>query len=185
MVKARLFLPTGEASDVTTAEFAPAPPPPAKPQVYVSDLQMIKGSVGWGGTPKRDRSIEGRTLSMLGDTYEKGIGVSSYSELVYDIEPGYKRFVALAGIDDEMYAVHHADIVGADPQIGHARIDVCVAVDEARGDIELRLFAPSPAYIECRIAVQHERARFKSPFLAVECVHQNTFSHSAPPFKSL
>jgi alpha-galactosidase len=56
--------------------------------------------VGWNPI-KPNRNIVGKVLSLCGKPYEKGMGVHAVSELVYPIRPEHKRFVALAGIDDD------------------------------------------------------------------------------------
>ncbi len=70
------------------------------PDVYISDLKPIRATVGWGElTP--DKSIQGKTLTIAGKTYPKGMGTHSVSELTYALTPAYRLFVATVGIDDE------------------------------------------------------------------------------------
>lgn len=90
----------------------PAPPPlPPPPDVHISDLKPLKATVGWGGQAKPDRSIGRQPLSIAGTRYEKGMGVHAPSELVYGLEPGYDRFVAVVGIDDEEGGDPRASVV--------------------------------------------------------------------------
>ncbi len=77
-------------------------PLPPEPDVHLSDLKWNKGTAGWGGDPRINKSIEDRPLSIDDKPYAKGIGTHAESELEYPIEPTYERFVAIAGIDDEM-----------------------------------------------------------------------------------
>jgi len=71
------------------------------PDVYISDLKPIRATVGWGElTP--DKSIQGKTLTIAGKTYPKGMGTHAVSELTYALKPGYRLFVATVGIDDEI-----------------------------------------------------------------------------------
>jgi hypothetical protein len=79
----------------------PAEPPPL-PDVYVSDLTSRYLVVGWGGNPKKDLSIDNSPLRVAGKEYAKGIGGHSPSDLAFTIEPNYRRFVASAGLDDEI-----------------------------------------------------------------------------------
>lgn len=76
------------------------PPRPPLPDMHISDLKPLKATVGWGGSARANRSIRGRPLSIAGTRYEKGMGVHASSELVYALDPGYHRFVAVVGIDD-------------------------------------------------------------------------------------
>lgn len=77
-------------------------PRPARPDVHVSDLEWIEATAGYGGDPRRDRSIEDRPLSVNGESFEKGVGTHAESEIVVALDPSYARFVSVAGIDDEM-----------------------------------------------------------------------------------
>jgi NPCBM/NEW2 domain-containing protein len=64
----------------------------------------LRSTVGWGGKARRDRSIQDRPLSIAGKEYARGIGAHARSEMVYEIERPFRRFVAVAGVDDEMKA---------------------------------------------------------------------------------
>jgi hypothetical protein len=102
-VKARLVDPaTGEGGCVAEMAVWRIPPLPPDPEVFISDLPALKATVGWGGSAKTDKSIENRTLTVAGRTWGKGMGMSAYAELVYDLKPEWRRFVAVVGIDDEM-----------------------------------------------------------------------------------
>lgn len=78
------------------------PPLPPSPQVHLSDLNWVSGRCGWGGAPKKDRSIEGHTLRIGGKEYARGMGIHAESEIVYDLKPSYTRFVAIVGADEEI-----------------------------------------------------------------------------------
>jgi hypothetical protein len=77
-------------------------PRPAAPSVHLSDLDWVRGTAGYGGPPRKDLSIEERPLSLEGEAFARGIGTHSNSELVYKLDPSWARFVAIAGIDDEV-----------------------------------------------------------------------------------
>lgn len=77
------------------------PRPPA-PEVHISDLAWVSGTAGYGGDPRRDLTIEDRPLSIEGESFTKGIGTHANSVLMYELDPSWRRFVAIAGIDDEM-----------------------------------------------------------------------------------
>lgn len=80
---------------------------------YLSDLEPLRS--GWtalvsGGnvpksvaayySPKRDRGLEARDLLVAGVRYDKGLALHSRSEVAYRLNGEYRRFQALAGIDD-------------------------------------------------------------------------------------
>jgi hypothetical protein len=101
-----------ESARATVSVRTPAlPPPPPLPHVHISDLKPLKATVGWGGPARANRSIRGRPLSIAGTSYEKGMGVHASSELVYALDPGYHRFVAVVGIDDEKRDDPRASVV--------------------------------------------------------------------------
>ncbi len=69
--------------------------------IYASDLEWRENITGWG-TTRRDKSIDGNTLSVGGVKYTKGIGTHATSRITFDIPEGAKCFVAVAGYDDEV-----------------------------------------------------------------------------------
>jgi len=90
----------------STAQYIRLPAPPPKADVYLSDLAPTSAKVGWpfnhNKGPGIDRSIAGQALTVRGKEYKKGLGGHSVTELVYDIKPQYRRFVASGGIDEEI-----------------------------------------------------------------------------------
>jgi hypothetical protein len=101
-VRARTFLAGAEPGPFTEARFARLPPIPPEPAVSLADLEPISATVGWGGTARKNRSIQDRPLSVAGKEHSKGLGAHAVSEVLYDIEPRFGRFVAVVGVDDEM-----------------------------------------------------------------------------------
>ncbi|MEB3333617.1 MAG: NPCBM/NEW2 domain-containing protein [Cyanobacteriota bacterium] len=75
--------------------------------VYLSDLTPTSDWNGWGPY-ERDRSngelgaSDGRTMSINGTTFRKGLGVHADSSLTYNLSGAYSRFQAVIGIDDEV-----------------------------------------------------------------------------------
>ncbi|MBM3998873.1 MAG: hypothetical protein FJ297_04900 [Planctomycetes bacterium] len=49
---------------------------------------------------RRDESFDGGPLLLANRQFEKGLAIHSYGELVYRLPPGFRRFQAIAGIDD-------------------------------------------------------------------------------------
>jgi NPCBM/NEW2 domain len=74
---------------------------------YLSDQQWTYASNGWGPI-ERDKSNgeqlagDGRTLSINGKTYAKGLGVHADSAIKYILGAGCTRFTADIGLDDEV-----------------------------------------------------------------------------------
>jgi Domain of unknown function (DUF4347)/NPCBM/NEW2 domain/Calx-beta domain len=75
--------------------------------VYLSDLTPTSVTNGWGPL-ERDRSNgeqaagDGRTLTLNGVTYAKGLGVHAPSDITYTLSGAYTRFTADIGLDDEV-----------------------------------------------------------------------------------
>jgi glucose/arabinose dehydrogenase len=78
------------------------------PQVYVSDLIAASSTNGFGPleidkSNGEDATGDGRTLTLNGITYTKGLGTHADSEVIYNLTPNqYTTFNAKIGIDDEV-----------------------------------------------------------------------------------
>ncbi len=66
-----------------------------------SSLDLTKIDQGWG-TPHPNQSVEGRKMSVNGQTYEEGIGTHADSVFLIDLDRKAKRFTAMVGVDDEV-----------------------------------------------------------------------------------
>jgi nicotinamidase-related amidase len=103
-------------------------PLPPMPDVHLSDLTPVRatapeyldGHTSEGVAPniRFDQSFVETPLRIRGTTYEKGMGVHAPSQLLYELKPEYERFVAIAGIDDQilrhdsgMHVAHHPSVV--------------------------------------------------------------------------
>jgi hypothetical protein len=74
--------------------------------VYLSDIPWKSSQNGWGPVEKDMSNGEsgegdGKTITIDGITYNKGLGTHAGSEIVYLLDKKYTRFKAAAGIDDE------------------------------------------------------------------------------------
>ncbi|GLX70606.1 NPCBM/NEW2 domain-containing protein [Paenibacillus glycanilyticus] len=88
---------TSDASDPATAvQAAPAG------DVYLSDYVWDSGTAGWGNI-MRDKSSDGRPITLNGIEYAKGMGTHAASEIIYTVGGAYNRFLAEVGVDDETY----------------------------------------------------------------------------------
>ncbi len=67
---------------------------------YISDTQWIRSSNG-NGTIGLDRSIDWKPIRVEDASYGKGIGVHANSEIVVNLDAGYKRFQADVGIAED------------------------------------------------------------------------------------
>lgn len=83
-------------------EIRPLAPTPPLPDVHLADLEYLRTSDQLFGVPGKNRSIRDNPLTIAGKVYEHGLGVHARSEITYAVKPDYKRFVAVAGLDDEV-----------------------------------------------------------------------------------
>ena len=94
---------------VSVADYWKFPRIPPPPDVFISDLEPVSqwtadprpGTYAVRKEPRFNRSVDGHVLSNRDNQSAKGIGVQSPARLAFQIKPSYRRFVALAGIDDE------------------------------------------------------------------------------------
>jgi hypothetical protein len=73
--------------------------------VYVSDLEPVEVAeqpvVTFPKPWRRDRSVDGGTLTVGGRTFAEGIGVKPRSELTFAVDDRYELLTATVGIDAE------------------------------------------------------------------------------------
>ncbi len=73
---------------------------------YLSDLPWVSATSGWGPV-ERDTSNggqsagDGRTMTLNGVTYSKGIGCHAASTIVFNLAGHYQSFLSDVGVDDE------------------------------------------------------------------------------------
>lgn len=76
--------------------------PPASPVVYLSDYAWDSATAGWGNV-NRDKSSDGKPITLNGAVFPKGLGTHAASTIVYTLGGEYARFQATVGVDDETY----------------------------------------------------------------------------------
>lgn len=83
------------------------PPAPTGSSAWLSDLTATFSSNAWGAI-ERDRSngeqgaTDGRTITVAGKTYAKGLGTHAGSETRYSLGGKYSTFTSDIGLDDEV-----------------------------------------------------------------------------------
>ena len=91
----------------TRAFFARLAPRPPQPDVSLDEVAPMKRQYPagiWFWHPKRNQSYEGKPLRIRGCRYAKGLGMRAPANLRLELKPTYDRFVALAGVDDNLCA---------------------------------------------------------------------------------
>ena len=86
---------------MTTPKGRELPPLPPKPTVSLTSLKPLEAATGRGQIVA-GMSADGRPLTIGGTAYTDGVGVHAKSQLIYEVKPEYRRFVAVAGLDDEV-----------------------------------------------------------------------------------
>jgi beta-galactosidase GanA len=82
------------------------PPPPPTGSAFVSDIPFTSTN-GWGPV-ERDTSNgenaagDGRTITLNGTTFTKGLGVHAVGDVSIFLGGNCSRFTAVAGVDDEV-----------------------------------------------------------------------------------
>lgn len=72
-----------------------------KEEIYVSSLNVERIRQGWG-KPRRNKSVEGKQISIGGKSFEKGIGTHSESICLIKTNNSIEEFSAKVGVDDEI-----------------------------------------------------------------------------------
>ncbi|MDP4208857.1 MAG: NPCBM/NEW2 domain-containing protein [Bacteroidota bacterium] len=69
--------------------------------VWLDELDLSAATQGWG-VPMKNKSIDNKTLTIAGKTFERGFGTHSVSSLLILLEGKATVFTAQVGIDDEV-----------------------------------------------------------------------------------
>ncbi len=69
--------------------------------VWLDQLDLTTATQGYG-TPSRNKTVDGKPLTIAGETFERGFGSHSESSLTILLEGKATLFTAKVGIDDEV-----------------------------------------------------------------------------------
>jgi alpha-galactosidase len=69
--------------------------------VWLDQLDLRVATQGFG-TPKNNKSVDGKTLTIAGKTFERGFGTHAESSLLIQLDGNVTVFSAQVGIDDEV-----------------------------------------------------------------------------------
>ncbi|WP_244278716.1 NPCBM/NEW2 domain-containing protein [Pedobacter suwonensis] len=69
--------------------------------VWLDELDLSSATQGYG-TPRKNKTVDGRTMSIAGKTFERGFGSHATSLLTVILDGKAKSFSAMVGIDDEV-----------------------------------------------------------------------------------
>jgi alpha-galactosidase len=76
--------------------------------VWLDQLDLSAATQGFG-VPKKNKSVDGRTITIAGQTFERGFGTHSESSLLIQLNGKATLFTAQVGVDDE--------VAGHDPAV--------------------------------------------------------------------
>lgn len=109
--------------------FARMLPTPPFPDVTLGQLTPVR-NVGFGHTyggtvrysgntkpPQVDKSNLGQDLKINRQSYKQGIGMHAPCELQYDLKPEFRRFVGLAGADENLVAISNGSNLAKYPSV--------------------------------------------------------------------
>lgn len=69
--------------------------------VWLDQLDLSTATQGFG-VPKKNKSVDGRTITIAGKTFERGFGTHAESSLLIQLDGKASLFTAQVGIDDEI-----------------------------------------------------------------------------------
>ena len=69
--------------------------------VWLDELDVGKAASGWGPA-KRNRSVEGKPLTIAGRTFARGLGTHAPGVFRINLDGAAARFTACVGVDDEV-----------------------------------------------------------------------------------
>jgi alpha-galactosidase len=68
----------------------------------LDELDLSSASQGWG-TPHKNKSVEGHTLTIAGKTFPNGFGTHAPGRLLLDLPASAGSFTASVGVDDDAH----------------------------------------------------------------------------------
>jgi hypothetical protein len=102
---------------------------PPLPDIYLGDVKPVR-NVGFGhtyggsvrysgntGPPRKDKSNLGQELRIDRQVHQHGLGVHAPCELAYELKPEYRRFVAIAGADENIISISNGSNLAKYPSI--------------------------------------------------------------------
>jgi hypothetical protein len=111
------------------AEFDRLGPVPPVPDVYLGELSPTR-NVGFGHTyggvvrysgntrpPQKDRSNLGQEIRIDRQVFPHGMGMHAPCELAYEIKPEYRKFVGLAGADENLIQISNGSNLARYPSV--------------------------------------------------------------------
>jgi hypothetical protein len=106
-------------TSISEGYFVRLGPLPAKPDVYLDQLKPLeRPRPDWLWQPKTNLAFTGAPLSVRDSQYDKGMGMRAPANLLYEIQSGYDRFVARAGVDDDPFRQQpHARFLATYPSV--------------------------------------------------------------------
>src|SRR5690242_9134385 len=69
--------------------------------VWLDQLDLSTATQGFG-TPRKNKSVDGRPITIGGKTFERGFGTHAESSLLIQLDGKATSFTAQVGIDDEI-----------------------------------------------------------------------------------
>ncbi|MBX3239960.1 MAG: NPCBM/NEW2 domain-containing protein [Chitinophagaceae bacterium] len=107
------------------AYFVHMPAVPSQPDIIVSTIEPVEDLYGAARAdyaaclwkPAVNTSYEGKPLRIRGRTFKEGLGMRANAYTRLNLKPEWKRFVALAGVDDNMLTVENGRNIAMYPKI--------------------------------------------------------------------
>jgi CubicO group peptidase (beta-lactamase class C family) len=91
----------GDAAAEKLGASSQPPPPLPTPDVWLDTLTPVVATVGWGKLGVNQTDIRS-PLTLDGDMYAHGLGLHAPTEVAYELNPSYERFVARVGAEERV-----------------------------------------------------------------------------------
>ncbi|MGE3311160.1 MAG: NPCBM/NEW2 domain-containing protein [Limisphaerales bacterium] len=151
-IRAQAFREGRVAGLESVGSFVRRGPAPPLPDVHLGDLTPRR-SVGFGHTyggtvrysgntrpPQKDRSNLGQEIRIDRRVFERGLGVHAPCEFTYEIRPEYRRFVAIAGADENLVGISNGSNLARYPSVV---FKVFIDGKEAASSPVMRILSPA------------------------------------------
>jgi CubicO group peptidase (beta-lactamase class C family) len=91
----------GDAAAEKLGASSQPPPPLPTPDVWLNSLTPVVATVGWGKFSVNQTDVP-TPLVLDGDVYAHGLGLHAPTEVAYELNPSYQRFVARVGAEERV-----------------------------------------------------------------------------------
>jgi alpha-galactosidase len=106
-VNASFVYENGKPASASSESSVKVPPAPPAANSYLSDVDWLSSTNGWGPVERdlsngESKAKDGRSITIGGVQYTKGLGIHAQSEITYYVAGEFTKFTSEVGLDDEV-----------------------------------------------------------------------------------